>query len=253
MFQASVAMVVEVLFLSLLVPAIVAAADPATKPATKPATRPANWGVKHILKGEAGQPRVLLIGDSILGGYHARAASLLKGRVSLDVWTTPMHIGYKGVPREMKAIFEENTYDLILFNDIGLHAWSPGRIPEGQYEPLTRAHVANLQKLAPKAKLIFATTTPMTSKTTPIGFDPEFNGLIIERNKIAVKVMEENKIPVADYYAILSPKLDLAAGDRFHWKRPAYDLLAQEAAMRICKALNLPEPTSQPASATQGK
>lgn len=217
-------------------------------PATRPATRPSNWGAKHILVGDAAQPRILLIGDSILGGYHAKAADLLKAKVSLDVWITPMHIGYKAIPREMKEIFEQNTYDLILFNDIGLHAWNPGRIPENQYEPLMRAHVANLQKLAPKAKLIFASTTPMTTKTAPIGFDPEFNGLIIERNRIAMKVMEENRIPVTDYYQVLASKLDLAAGDRFHWKRPAYDLLAQEAATRIAKVLQLPEPAGKPAA-----
>lgn len=210
------------------------------RPASRPATRPANWGVRHILVGTPGQPRVLLIGDSILGGYHAAAAGLLKGQVAMDVWITPMHIGYKTVPAEMKAVFAENSYDVVLFNDVGLHAWAPGRIPEGQYEPLTRAHVANLRKLAPSAKLIFATTTPMTTRTKPIGFDPEFNPLIVERNRIAVKVMGEEKVPVADYYAILSAKLDLAAGDRFHWSRPAYDLLAREAAAKVTEALGLP-------------
>lgn len=213
------------------------AAEPATKPATKPATRPANWGVKHILADDPRLPRVLLIGDSILGGYHARAAQLLKGSVNLDIWTTPMSINYKTPSAEMREIFEKNRYDVILFNDIGLHAWNPGRIPEGQYEPLTRAHVAHLQKLAPGAKLIFATTTPMTTKTKPIEFDPEFNKVIVERNAIAVKVMKENNIPVADYYGLLEKKLDLAAGDRFHWSKPAYELLAQEAAARIKEML----------------
>ena len=66
----------------------------------------------------------------------------------------------------------------------------------------------------------------MTTKTRPIAFGPEFNSLIVERNKIAVKVMEEIQIPVADYYGILAAKLDLAAGDRFHWTKPAYELLA---------------------------
>jgi hypothetical protein len=37
---------------------------------------------------------------------------------------------------------------------------------------------------------------------------------------------------------ILAGKLDLAAGDRFHWTRPAYELLAQEAASRIAEALD---------------
>ena len=144
-------------------------------------------------------PRVLLIGDSILGGYNGKAGELLRGKVNLDAWITPKHIG-NDLAKDLQGIFGEHTYDLILFNDIGLHAWTPGRIPEGQYEPLTRAHLANLRKFAPKARLIFATTTPMTTKTRPIGFDPEFNSLIIERNKIAVKVMTENNVPVADYY-----------------------------------------------------
>lgn len=212
---------------------VVHAAESVTRPATKPVTRPSNWGVRHVLLDDRKLPRVLLIGDSILGGYHARAAELLKGSVNLDVWITPVSINYKTPSAEMREIFEKNRYDIVLFNDIGLHAWNPGRIPDGQYEPLTRAHVAHLQKLAPGAKLIFATTTPMTTRTKPIEFDPEFNKVIVERNGIAVKVMKENNIPVADYYGLLEKRLDLAAGDRFHWSKPAYELLAQEAAARI--------------------
>jgi hypothetical protein len=122
-----------------------------------------------------------------------------------------------------------------------LHAWQPGRIPEGQYEPLIRAHLANLRKFAPKAKLVFATTTPMTTKTRPIMFDPAFNSLIVERNKIALNVMQENNVPVADYYGIL------AAGDRFHWTKPAYDLLAQCAVTHIAQALDFPLSAADPA------
>jgi hypothetical protein len=142
----------------------------------------------------------------------------------------------------MQGIFAEQTYDVILFNDIGLHAWTPGRIPEGQYEPLRRAHLANLRKFAPKAKLIFATTTPMTTKTKPIALDPEFNPLIVERNGIGAKIMQENQVPIADFYGILVAKLDLAAGDRFHWTKPACELLAREAAGRVAEALALSLP-----------
>lgn len=204
------------------------------------ASKPSGWGVRQVLVGDPKLPHVLLIGDSILGGYQGKAAELLRGKVTLDTWITPKHIGCGDLPKDMQAIFAENTYDVILFNDVGLHAWSPGRIPEGKYEPLTRAHLANLRKFAPKAKLIFATTTPMTTKTRPIGFDPEFNSLIAQRNQIAVKVMAENKVPVADYYGILATKLDLAAGDRFHWSKPAYELLAGCAVQQINQALSLP-------------
>ena len=212
-------------------------AEPVARP--KPATaKPSGWGVRQVLVADPRLPRVLMIGDSILNGYHVKAAELLRGKVSLDVWVTPKHIGSGDLPADMKAIFAEHAYDVILFNDIGLHAWEPGRIPKGQYEPLMRTHLANLRKFAPKAKLIFASTTPMTTKTRPIAVDPEFNSLIVERNKIATKVMAENQIPIADYYGILATKLDLAAGDRFHWTKPAYQLLAQCAASHIERALS---------------
>lgn len=220
------------------------AAEPTARPKPAVSSKPSGWGVRQVLVADPKLPRVLLIGDSILNGYHAKAAELLRGKVSLDVWVTPKHIGSGDLPTDMKAIFAEHTYDLILFNDIGLHAWTPGRIPEGQYEPMTRNHLANLRKFAPKAKLIFATTTPMTAKTRPIAFDPEFNPLIVERNQIAVKVMQENQVPIADYYGILAAKLDLAAGDRFHWTRPAYELLAQCAADQVARALDLSLPAA---------
>ena len=223
----------------LAVSAPLVAAEPTTRPKPSATARPRGWGVRQVLVADPKLPHVLLIGDSILNGYHAKAGALLRGKVSLDVWVTPKHIGCKDLPADMKAIFAQRSYDLILFNDIGLHAWTPGRIPEGQYEPLMRAHLANLRKFAPKAKLIFASTTPMTTKTRPIALDPEFNPLIVKRNQIAAKVMQENQVPMSDYYGILVTKLDLAAGDRFHWTRPAYDLLAQRAATQVAKALDL--------------
>jgi acetyl esterase/lipase len=245
--------VCHALMLSLLSIAVsVSAAEPTTgaKLPAAPA-KPSGWGVRQVLVAEGKAPRVLLIGDSILGGYHAIAAELLRGKVSLDVWVTPKHIGSKDLPADMKAIFAAHAYDVILFNDVGLHAWSPGRIPEGQYEPLTRAHLANLRKFAPKAKLIFASTTPMTTKTRPIALDPEFNSLIVARNRIAAKVMAENNVPVADYYGILATKLDLAAGDRFHWTRPAYALLAECAAKHVAEALGISLAAAQPALAAE--
>lgn len=227
------------------------AAQPTTRAKSAAKAKPSGWGVRQVLVADPKLPHVLLIGDSILNGYHRQAAELLRGRVNLDVWVTPKHIGSKDLPADMKGIFGRQSYDLVLFNDIGLHAWSPGRIPERQYEPLTRAHLANLRKFAPKAKLIFATTTPMTTKTRPFAPDPEFNALIVRRNQIATKVMEENHVPVADYYGLLAKRLDLARGDRFHWTKPAYDLLAQCAAARIAEALGFSLPAEQKAPAAK--
>ena len=229
----------RVLLALLFVPAILIAAEPTAKPSGP--------NIRQVLVADAKLPRVLLIGDSILGGYHTKTAELLRDKVGLDVWITPKHVGSGDLRTEMKTVFAENTYDVVLFNDSGLHAWQVGRIPEGKYEPLLRAHLASLREFVPKAKLVFATTTPMTTKTKPIEVDTEFNPVIVERNKIAMKVMEDNDVPVADFYGILAKKLDMAAGDRFHWTKPAYELLAQCAATRIAEALGLPLPPSNTA------
>jgi hypothetical protein len=220
------------------------AAAPTAEPKDAAKSKSSGWGVRQVLVADPALPHVLLIGDSILSGYHGKAAELLRGKVSLDVWITPKHIGVKDVSANMQGIFAEQAYDVILFNDIGLHAWTPGRIPEGQYEPLLRAHLANLRRFAPKAKLIFATTTPMTTKTKPIALDPEFNPLIVARNGIGAKIMQESRIPIADFHGILVAKLDRAAGDRFHWTKPAYELLAQEAVTHITQALDLAGPSA---------
>jgi hypothetical protein len=87
----------------------------------------------------------------------------------------------------------------------------------------------------------------MTTTTKPLKLDPEFNPLIVERNKIAANVMAKNQILVADYYGILATKLDLAAGDRFHWTKPAYELLARCAATRIAEALGFSVPAADSA------
>jgi hypothetical protein len=228
----------HVLLLALLaISAALIASEPIVRPEVLATATPSGWGLRQILVANPKSPRVLLIGDSILTGYHAKAAELLRGKVNLDVWVTSKHIGCKDLAADIKAIFGEHSYDVILFNDIGLHAWVPGRIPAGRYDPLLRAHLANLRKFAPQAKLIFASTTPMTTKTRPIALDPEFNPVIVERNEIAVKIMAEKHVPIADYYGVLAAKPHLAAGDRFHWTKPAYELLARLAATRVAEAL----------------
>jgi hypothetical protein len=201
------------------------------------------WGWQQVLPAEANQPRVLLVGDSTCGGYHAKAAELLRGKVGLDVLLTPRVINDKGLLDEIKDACQKRTYDLILFNDIGLHAWEPGHIPAGQYEPLLRAYLANFRRCAPKAKLIYATTTPMTTKTRPIAIDPQYESLICGWNRIAAKVMRENGVPLVDFYGIVAPKLEWAAGDRFHWRKQGYDLIAQAAAAAIAKSLSLSSPS----------
>jgi lysophospholipase L1-like esterase len=121
---------------------------------------------------------------------------------------------------------------------MGLHGWTEGRIKPGTFEPLTRAYVEILKEKLPEAKLIWASSTPVTAKDKRLEFDPEINPIIVEHNRMAEKVMAAAKVPVNDFYTLLADKRSLAKGDRFHWTGPAYKLLREMAADSILEAMS---------------
>ena len=61
------------------------AAEPANRLKDTAKPKPSGWGVRQVLVADPALPHVLLIGDSILSGYHGKAAELLRGKVNLDV------------------------------------------------------------------------------------------------------------------------------------------------------------------------
>jgi len=78
-------------------------------------------------------------------------------------------------------------------------------------------------------------------------FEKPENPIIVERNTVAVRVMAEEHVPVADFYQALVTTPELSAGDGFHWTKPAYARLARLAADRIAEALKLP-PSATPST-----
>jgi hypothetical protein len=94
-----------------------------------------------------------------------------------------------------------------------------------------------MREHAGKAKLIWASSTPITEKGKPTELDAVNNPTITERNKIAAKIMKDAGIPVNDLAALVADKLNLAAGDKFHWKAPAYELMGKQAAKYITHEL----------------
>jgi hypothetical protein len=103
--------------------------------------------------------------------------------------------------------------------------------------------VESLRKGAPKARLIGASSTPVTTKGKPGEADAEINPTIVEHNRMAAGVMKELSVPVDDLYSVLEPHLDLARGDQFHWKPEGYTLL-RAAGVRAVEA-GLPAATAR--------
>ena len=194
------------------------------------------WRIERAVIKDAKLPRVLLIGDSILNGYQGHATKLLAGKANVDLWVNPYNQS-EGVNKLLGEVLSNGPYDVVVFN-MGLHGWQEGRIKPGTFEPLMKAYVEVLKTKLPKAKLLWASSTPVTVKGKPTEINPEINPNIIEQNRMAAKVMAEMNVPIVDFYALLIDKRELARGDMFHWTAPAYNLIAQAAVDAILKELS---------------
>lgn len=194
------------------------------------------WGMDRAKVVDPDRPRVLLIGDSILNGYRNHVIKAFAGEAYVDCWVNPYHQS-KQVNQKLAEVLEQyGPYDVVHFN-MGLHGWAEGRIKEGTFKPLTRDYVEVMRDKLPEAKLIWASSTPVTVKEMPGELHPEIDPVIVEHNRLAAEVMDEMDVPVNDFYGLLVDKRKLARGDRFHWTAPAYKILADKAVESIRQKL----------------
>ncbi len=194
------------------------------------------WGVREAVVTDATLPRILLIGDSIANGYLEPVRKAFAGKANIDAWITPTSQGDKRLPAIVEEIAKQHDYAIIHFN-LGLHGWQPGRIPEGQFEPLTHGLVQGLKKGAPQAKLIWATITPVTVKGEPGKLNPEVQPTIDAHNAMALKVMKDEAVAINDLGALMHQHLDLAAGDMFHWKKEGMKFVVEQVTNTLTAAL----------------
>ena len=211
------------------------------------------WKLNQAKRDKTNRPKVLLIGDSILGGYGKQVVTQLKDKAYVDYWVQPYHQGHMEgtyLSNMIKDVLAHGPYDVITFN-FGLHGWQSGRIPEGQFITLTRKLVVCLRENAPDARLVWVSTTQITEKDqrpkywelptrkTPLGLDPKLNPIIEDHNRMAAQVMDGEKVVMVDFYSLMLPHLAWARGDQFHWQSPAYHLMAQTLTQAIMPMLNV--------------
>ena len=185
------------------------------------------WLVRVPGKTDKPLPRILYYGDSISMGYGDRFAALMKNKATCYHWCHFVG-GVAGFPT---AAFEAAAgvapFDVIVFNN-GLHSlhWSPDKVTDEQIEGVLHNMVRAFRTGAPKATLVWAATTPHTAKGRPVTGVGELNPVVLRINALAQKVMKEEGVDSVDLYALLKDRLDLAAGDQYHWSGDAYQLIA---------------------------
>jgi lysophospholipase L1-like esterase len=133
-------------------------------------------------------------------------------------------------------------FDAVVFNN-GLHSlhWTPEAVSDQVVHDRMQALAQCFKKGAPQAKIVYMTTTPHTApppaKDKPVDTLGDKNDVVVRLNTISKQVMNEENIDIIDIYPVLARQLELAAGDGYHWKRPAYNIISQNIADNVLPAL----------------
>ncbi|HSW45424.1 MAG TPA: alpha-N-acetylglucosaminidase TIM-barrel domain-containing protein [Phycisphaerae bacterium] len=162
-----------------------------------------------VQTGLAGQPRVLIIGDSISIGYTKPLQPMLRGEA--EVVHSPGNAAHtwNGLEKIDEWIGQD-CWDVIHFN-WGLHDlkyMKDGKPdPAGQRISTLDQYKANLEKLVERLKktgavLIWASTTPI-----PEGAQGRKQGEEIEFNAAAAEIVARHRIVVNDLHARVLPEL----------------------------------------------
>jgi len=195
--------------------------------------------------GSNNLPNVLIIGDSISIGYTPFLKEIFDGRAY--VWHPEENC--EGTTLGVLKVDEwigSTKWDIIHFN-FGLHDLKhvnaeTGANSTSSEDPLqadVKQYSLNLKFIVRRlkrtgAKLIFATTTPVPEKSSPLR-EPE---QVILFNKAALRIMNKNKIEVNDMYGYALPMLkEIQRPGNVHFTPEGYKKLAERVSEYILKEL----------------
>lgn len=192
-------------------------------------------------------PKVLIIGDSISGGYTPRVVKLLKGKALVK--HSPGNSQHTGTGiKKIDAWIGKTDWDVIHFNwglwDLcyrhpkskvqGRRDKAKGTLttPLDVYEKNLDQLVTRLKKT--DATLIWAHTTvvPEGEAGRKVGDDEKYNAA-------ATRVMKKHGVAIDDLLALTKgfpPELFSKPGD-VHYSAKGYDKIAEQVAAEIEKAL----------------
>ena len=178
------------------------------------------------------RPRVLLIGDSIVVGYSGEVDRLLRGKANVDMLATSASIDHEALVKMTRLAMDGYEHTIVHFNN-GLHGW---HVTDEDYAKDLKRYVQTLKRLAPKAKLIWASSTSISARGNPAKLSPK-NAKVLRRNAIAAAIMKDRGIPTTDLYALVVGKPKLRSGDGYHYNPKGRTVQAEAVAEVIRQAL----------------
>lgn len=193
------------------------------------------------------KPNIFLIGDSIRKGYCETVKNELSNRAEVFYFTDNCRSSQYVIfcMRKWARLFDDPTkVDVIQFNcghwDVA--HWCGHELPltsEDEYAKNIQIIIDLLKKFFPRAKLIFATTTPMNPDGgSEGGINPRSTATIDRYNRIAVDIVEKNGVIVNDLNEYVREWNSSCYKDTCHYTDEAFAALGKEVARRLGDMLN---------------
>jgi hypothetical protein len=210
----------------------VAAAKPDAAPPAREAIEWCDIWISHA--NETSLPRVLLIGDSIARDYYPEVEKRLAAKAFVARLATSRFVADPVLLKEIELVLEGTKFDVIVFNN-GMHGWQHS---EAKYRQAFPKVVKAIRAHAPKARLIWATTTPLRDgKGVTYDTKAEYSDeRIAARNALAVEVVTAQKIPTVDLNAAVRGRPELHS-DNVHFNGKGSQILAAQVCAAVEKLL----------------
>jgi hypothetical protein len=191
-----------------------------------------NLWIPYLSK-PADLPRVLLVGDSICSAYYDGVAKELEGKAYAAKLATSASLGDPALLDQLRFVLGNYKFDAIHFNN-GLHGFG---YTEEQYRDAIPKLLALFKELAPNAKVVWATSTPMREPAPNLQTISPKTQRVIARNQIVVDVAKKEGIPVDDLYALVVDHPEYWIDDGTHFKPEGQAVEAKQVAKHILEAL----------------
>jgi len=225
---------------NLLLPLVLAAvlasnfavAEPDAAPPAREAIEWCDIWVSHA--NETNLPRVLLIGDSIVRDYYPEVEKRLAGKAFVARLATSRFVADPVLLKEVELVLNDAKFDVVLFNN-GMHGWQHS---EATYRKAFPKFIKTLRAQAPKARLLWASTTPLrdgkgvTSDTKAEYSDDR----ITARNNLAAELVAAQKIPTVDLNAAVRGHPEFHS-DNVHFHGQGSQILAAQVSAAVEKLL----------------
>jgi lysophospholipase L1-like esterase len=185
-------------------------------------------------------PNVLLLGDSITRNYFPEVKRQLEGVANVYLMASSTSLGDPRLTHQIEEFSQAEgvPFSVVHFNN-GMHGWI---YTEQEYKAAFPSLLLELRAIAPKAAVIWASTTPVKKDKDPTDPKPgPTNARIDARNSMAQEALKSSGITTDDQHTLMAQHTDLYQ-DTVHFNEQGAAIQGQQVAQRIRALLTQSKP-----------